>query len=144
MTDTIQPTILFKRPETITGTVEFPLPDGTAAKLACTFQYRTKKEFGALWDEIANATLEDVKKPAKSNAKKGEAEKKEAFSFEALMGQGDAVNAKNTLRYLVAWPDEMPALNAENLMAIFNEAPASAGAFWNAYRALCTTGTTGN
>src|SRR5574337_1888216 len=99
MTNTIQPTILFKRPETITGTVEFPLPDGTAAKLACTFKYRTKKEFGALWDEIANTTLEDVKKPAKSKAKKGEAEEKESFSFEVLMGLGDAANAENTMRY---------------------------------------------
>lgn len=158
-TNTIKPTILFKRPETIAGTVKFPLPDGTEAKLACQFKYRTRKEFGALWDEIAQASLTAASeaagapKPAKSRAAKGKAAAPTPvataptpaeFTFEGMMANGDEANAKNALRYLVNWPEELPALNVENLIQIFDEAPAAAPAFWNTYRNLCTTGVAGN
>ena len=154
MTDTIQPTILFKRPETIDGTVEFPLPDGTTAKLACTFKYRTKKEFGALWDEIAKTTIEnaendgadEAKSKVKTKPKKEEPSDaaKEEFSFEALFGRGDKAIAKNTMRYLASWPSHLPELGEASLMQVFNEAPASAAAFWDTYRSLCTRGMVGN
>lgn len=139
MSETIKPTVIFKRPETIDGIVEFPLPTGTTAKLACKFKYRTKKEFGALWDEITQSA--DADKAASTDDNGAE---KEQVSFVALIDQGNHKNASNVLRFLEAWPAELPELNEANLMQAFDEAPASSLAFWNTYRNLCLTGTAGN
>lgn len=159
MTQTIKPTILFKRPDSIPGTVEFLLPTGETAKLACQFKYRTRPEYGAFVDEIAAQTVEkakaqfqpdeaktDAAKPrtrakAKANADAAEAP---AFSLEALLKTGDESNADSVLKYLVSWPEQLPPLNKENLMQVFGEAPAAAGAFWETYRNLCTVGRMGN
>lgn len=144
MSETIKPTILFKRPETIDAVVEFPLPDGTTAKLACKFKYRTRKEFGALWDEIAK-TFTDAAKTADEAKAGADAESpKEEVSIEAIFDRGNETAAKNTLRYLAAWPADLPPLTEANLEQLFDEAPASSNAIWNAYRNLCTTGVAGN
>lgn len=134
MTQTIKPTILFKRPDTIDAVVEFPLPTGDTAKLACKFIYRTRAEFGSFWDEISKA----------GDAKKDKAGKDGDFSFAALMAQGDRSNAQHALRFIASWPDDMPKLTADTLEQVFNEAPAAAPAFWEAYRNLCTVGRLGN
>lgn len=146
MTDTIQPTILFKRPEVLKGTVEFPLPDGTSAKLACEFEYRTRKEFGKLWDEIS-ASATELAKPKKSRKSKRSDEVEDspvAFTFESMMERATELNAENTLRYLKKWPEDLPPLGKTTLMQLFDEAPASQTAFFNAYRSICTTGFEGN
>lgn len=147
MTQTIKPIIAFKRPEVLKGTVEFPLPDGTTAKLACEFDYRTRKEFGKLWDEI-NASSHELAKPKVAKPKgKGKAADEApaaAFTFEAMMDRANEMNADNTLRYLKKWPDDLPELSKEALMQLFDEAPASQTAFFAAYRNLCTTGFAGN
>ena len=140
MSEIIKPTILFKRPETIDGIVEFPLPDGTTAKLACKFTYRTRKEFGALWDELSKGPQDDGDAKAAEHTDSA----KEARSFESIFNRGNATMAKSTLRYLAAWPSELPPLTAESLEQLFDEAPAANNAFWNAYRSLCTTGVVGN
>ena len=139
MSEIIKPTILFQRPETIEGVVEFALPDGKKAKLDCKFKYRTKKEFGALWDELSKSYQDgDAKAVEHTDGAK------EDMSFEAIFGRGNATMAKNTLRYLQGWPSELPPLTAEALEQLFDEAPAANNAFWNAYRSLCTTGVVGN
>ena len=135
-----------KRPETISGTVEFPLPDGTSAKLDCKFKYRTRKEFGALWDEIAGASLA-VGAP-QPDASKDEADKDAEdapkFTFAGMFERGDEANADNALKYLAAWNEEHPALTKDTLTELFDQAPAAPAAIWNAYRQLCTTGRLGN
>lgn len=144
MSETIKPTILFKRPETIDAVVEFPLPDGTTAKLACKFKYRTKKEFGALWDEIVKTLTDAAKTEGESKAEEANESVKETVSIEAIFDRGNETAAKNTLRYLAAWPADLPPLTEANLEQLFDEAPASSNAIWNAYRNLCTTGVAGN
>ena len=124
--------ILGKRPETISDTIEFPLPDGTTAKVPCDFKYRTRKEFGQLWDQISAGAGEAVKVDG------------EKFTFEGMFARGDAVNAENALEYLASWPDTMPALTKETLIELFDQAPAAPAAFWNGYRDLCTKGRLGN
>lgn len=140
--DKAAPFILGKRPETISGTIEFPLPDGTSAKLECKFKYRTRKEFGALWDEIAGSTL------ALATAQQEGAVKKEGdevkFSFAGMFERGDAVNADNVLKYLAAWNEDFPALSKDTLIELFDQAPAAPAALWDGYRQLCTTGRLGN
>lgn len=126
------PFILGKRPESISGTVEFPLPDGTEAKIPCQFKYRTRKEFGELWDKINEAAGGGI--PIDG----------EKFSLAGMFERGAAANADNALEYLVSWPDTMPPLNKESLIAVFDQAPASLQAFWDGYRQLCTTGRLGN
>ncbi|WP_416820234.1 phage tail assembly chaperone [Delftia tsuruhatensis] len=139
--DKAAPFILGKRPETISGTIEFPLPDGTSAKLECKFKYRTRKEFGVLWDEIAGATLALATAQQDTAKKEGEEAK---FSFAGMFERGDAVNAENVLKYLAAWNEEFPALSKETLIELFDQAPAAPAALWDAYRSLCTTGRLGN
>ena len=126
------PFILGKRPESISGTIEFPLPDGTEAKIPCEFKYRTRKEFGELWDKIAEAGGSSVQLDG------------EKFSFAGMFERGAAANADNVLEYLISWPDTMPPLSKETLIAVFDQAPASAQAFLDGYRQLCTTGRLGN
>lgn len=125
------PFILGKRPESISGTIEFPLPDGTEAKIPCEFKYRTRKEFGELWDKITEGGA-DIQADG------------EKFSFAGVFERGAAANADNVLEYLIGWPDTMPPLTKETLMAVFDQAPASTQAFWDGYRQLCTTGRLGN
>lgn len=147
MTQTISPIIAFKRPDVLKGTVEFPLPDGTSAKLACEFEYRTRKEFGKLWDEIA-ASATDVAKPKKSRKSKGSDEVEDSspvtFTFESMMERANELNAENTLRYLKKWPEDLPPLSKKTLVQLFDEAPAAQAAFFTAYRNICTTGFEGN
>ncbi|MCG3784617.1 phage tail assembly chaperone [Delftia acidovorans] len=139
--DKAAPFILGKRPETISGTIEFPLPDGTSAKLECKFKYRTRKEFGVLWDEIAGATLALATAQQDTAKKDGEEAK---FSFAGMFERGDAVNADNVLKYLAAWNEEFPALSKDTLIELFDQAPAAPAALWDSYRQLCTTGRLGN
>lgn len=130
-----------KRPETIAGTVEFPLPDGTSAKLDCKFHYRTRKEFGALWDEISGASL--AMAAPQSDAGQADADTPK-FTFAGMFERGDEANASNTLKYLAAWNEEHPALTKDTLVELFDQAPAAPAAIWDAYRQLCTTGRLGN
>ncbi len=146
MSNTIKPTILFKRPEFIEAVVIFPLPDGTEAKLACKFQYRTRKEFGALWDEIS-ASANDLAKPkprAKSKGKEVEPEALDVFTYEGMIQRGTELNAENSLKYLKGWPEELPKLTKEALMQLFDEVASANGAFWNTYSRLCAGGVSGN
>jgi len=125
--------ILGKRPETVAGTVEFPLPDGTTAKIPTLFKYRTRKEFGALWDQMLVDAGDKVK-----------AVDNEKHTFAGMFERGDSANAENALKYIAGWPDTMPTLDKGALADLFDQAAAAPAAFWDAYRQLCTTGRLGN
>ena len=128
------PFILGKRPEHIAATVKFPLPDGAEAEISVKFAYRTRTEFGALWDEIA-ASGQSLVSPGSPD---------ETITYEGLMGKGNASNAQNTLKYLVSWEGVPVELNAKNLEQLFDEAPAASSAFWDTYRAAVLAGRVGN
>lgn len=128
------PAFIFgKRPEFVEGTVKFPLPDGTEAEVKTKFAYRTRKEFGALWDEVA-ASSQELAKP----------EEGEVITYEGMMGKGNAANAKNAIKYILGWEGVPAELNAQSLEQLFDEAPAAASAFWEAYRSVILSGRLGN
>lgn len=127
------PFIFGNRPEFIESEVKFPLPDGTEAVLKVKFAYRTRKEFGALWDEVA-ASSQDMAKPVEG----------EEPTYANLMGRGNAVNAKNAMKYIKAWEGVDVELSQASLEQLFDEAPAAYPALWDAYRNTALTGRTGN
>lgn len=128
------PAFIFgNRPEFIEGVVKFPLPDGTEADVKTKFAYRTRKEFGALWDEIA-ASGQELAKP----------EEGEVITYEGMMGKGNASNAKNAIKYILGWEGVPVELSAQSLEQLFDEAPAAANAFWEAYRTVILSGRLGN
>lgn len=125
--------ILGKRPEFLLSTVKFPLPDGTEAAVEVKFTYRTRTEFGALWDEVA-ASGQTLAAPVEG----------EAVTYAGLMGKGNAANAKNTMQFLASWEGVPVDLNEANLEQLFDEAPAASPAFWEAYRSAVLSGRLGN
>lgn len=128
------PAFIFgQRPKHIEDTVKFPLPDGTQAEVKVQFAYRTRKEFGALWDEIA-ASGQELAKPVEG----------ETITYEGLMGKGNETNAKNALKYIKGWEGVPVELSAASLEQLFDEAPAASPAFWEGYRNAVLTGRLGN
>lgn len=114
------------RPETITAPVSFVRVTGEVAEMDCKFKYRTRREFGELWDEVSNA---NVPQPAEG----------EKFSFANLADRGLEFSAERTLKYLVGWGVEIE-LNKAALVQLFDEEPNAAAAFWDAYRAALVDG----
>jgi len=114
------------RPETITAPVSFVRVTGEVAEMDCKFKYRTRREFGELWDEVSNA---NVPQPADG----------EKFSFASLADRGLEFSAERTLKYLVGWGVEIE-LNKAALVQLFDEEPNAAAAFWDAYRAALVDG----
>ena len=114
------------RPETITAPVSFVRVTGEVAEMDCKFKYRTRREFGELWDEVSNA---NVPPPADG----------EKFSFANLADRGLEFSAERTLKYLVGWGVEIE-LNKAALVQLFDEEPNAAAAFWDAYRAALVDG----
>lgn len=128
------PAFIFgKRPEFVEATVKFPLPDGEEAAVNAKFAYRTRTEFGALWDEVAAASQE-LAKPVEG----------EEITYAGLMGKGNQANAQNIMKYLKAWDGVPVELNEANLTQLLDEAPAAANAFWDAYRTAILSGRPGN
>lgn len=127
------PFIFGKRPESIECVVKFPLPDGTEAEVKTKFAYRTRKEFGALWDDVS-ASGQEMAKPVEG----------EAFTYENMMGRGNALTAKNAMKYISGWEGVPVELSEANLEQLFDEAPAAANAFWDAYRTAILQGRLGN
>lgn len=132
MTDKKKPAayIFGARPETLSASVKFKSVTGVDVDILCQFKYRDRVEFAAFWDEISDTKLPDLKDGEK-------------FSFERLAGQGLESTATRTLQFLQSWPLEL-AVNQDNLIRMFREEPAAAGAFWDAYRGACAEGRLGN
>lgn len=122
--------IFGKRPETITAAVKFTSVTGAEVDIECQFKYRTRKEFSALWDELAGPVTDSATADA-------------VPTFAQLADKGLKVNAERALQYLSGWPLDLE-LNAHNVLQLFDEEPDAPGAFWNAYRAACTEGRRGN
>ncbi|MCX7504514.1 phage tail assembly chaperone [Delftia tsuruhatensis] len=121
------PAFIFgERPETITAPVSFVRVTGEVVELECKFKYRTRREFGELWDEVSNA---NVPQPADG----------EKFSFANLADRGLEFSAERTLKYLVGWDVEID-LDKAALVQLFDEEPNAAAAFWDSYRGALVDG----
>ena len=131
-TQTKPPAFIFgARPETIEFPVKFKSITGADVDIECQFQYRTRKEFATLVDKFATPTVNP-----------GELAE-EDYSFARLTDGGLKTHATRTLEFLKGWPLDLP-LNAQALIQLFDEEPAAAGAFWEAYRTAITEGRQGN
>lgn len=119
------------RPETVEFPVKFKSITGADVDIICKFQYRTRKEFAELWDEFS-APAENRAMPSAQD-----------FSFARLAADGLETHAARTLKFLKSWPLEL-TLDARGLVQMFDEEPAAAGAFWDAYRTAITEGRQGN
>ena len=118
------------RPETLTADVKFTSVTGVEVDMACTFVYRDREEFGALWDEIADAKLPELPEGEK-------------FTFERLAKEGVEFSADRTMKFLLGWPLDLEFCR-ENVLRMFREETTAAAAFWEAYRGACTEGRLGN
>ncbi len=114
------------RPQTITALVSFVRVTGEMIELECKFKYRTRREFGELWDEVSDAKIQQ---PAEG----------EKFSFAGLADRGLEFSAERTLKYLADW-DLGIELDKAVLLQLFDEEPNAAAAFWEAYRSALVDG----
>lgn len=125
---------LGQRPKTFKPfPVKFELPeDGTEATIEVTYKYRTRKEFGALVNEMyADAGIVQPKTESGS------------VDFEKLHQQLGEKSAGHLLKSIEAWNlDER--LGLESLKQLCDEMPAAAAALSMAYAAACTEGRLGN
>ena len=118
------------RPETLTADVKFTSITGAEVDMACAFVYRDREEFGAFWDEIADAKLPQLPEGEK-------------YTFERLATDGIEFSVDRTMKFLKSWPLDLKFCRA-NVLRMFREEPAAPAAFWDAYRAACAEGRLGN
>lgn len=123
---------LGNRPKSFTRTVTFPMLDGTEGSIECVFKYRTRTEFGAFIDEIAE----------KAGAKP-KAQEAEKFSLAALMEKTRDTNADYLLQVLDGWNLDVE-LSRDALAQLADECPAAATAIMETYRVAITEGRLGN
>lgn len=122
--------ILGKRPESFKRKVTFPMLDGGDGIIMCEFKYRTKKEFGALIDSMAQdaGVAPDVDKP---------------LLIADLMGKTVEKNADYLMDIIKGWDAEAD-LTRDNVEQLCDELPGAAVAIMEAYRAAVVEGRLGN
>lgn len=119
------------QPASFTRAVNFPMLDGTTGSIECQFKYRTRSQFGALVDEMAD------------NAKTDVADITQVGSMERYMQLGSAANARYLLKILDGWGLDQP-LTPETANQLADELPAAVGAIVETYRAAIIEGRLGN
>ena len=119
-------------PKDFTRTIQFQTLSGNKEEFDVTFNYRTRKEFGELFDEMVAA--------AKA---RGGASGPEEVSMSAVMDATSGDNSQYLLKALAGW-DLDQELNEANAKRLANEFPAAANAIMEAYRAACLEGRLGN
>lgn len=125
--------ILGKRPDFVEVPVTLDLPDGGTASIVLECEYRTRKEFGELWDDIAKASQESLA-PAEG----------EEVTYKGMFGKGNATNAANAMKYVKAWRGIDVDVNAANLEQLFDEIGDASSKFWDGYRNRIVSGRLGN
>ena len=129
--------VLGKRPANFKKTVTIPMLDGTKGTIECVFKYRTKKEFGAMVDELFSQgkAADQEEAPAGEDAPK--------FSVAEALAKAVDANAKYLLQLLEDWNLDVD-LSEEALEQLSDELPGAAAAIMETYRAACTEGRLGN
>jgi hypothetical protein len=129
---------LGKRPDTFKPfSVSFTLPDGSEGKIEATFRYRTRREFGAMLDDLFGS-------PGKELPQRTEADGAPKLTdYEALFARTSEANARHLLTALAGWSLEEP-LTEESLQSLCDELPAAAAALMAGYSTACQEGRLGN
>ena len=121
---------LGNRPETFKKVVSFKFLDGSDGAINCTFNYRTKTEFG----QFIDAMFADAGEARPADEK---------FSMADLMSKTVEKNADYLLKALKAWDLDVD-LTAETANQLCDELPAAASAILEAYRTATVEGRLGN
>lgn len=120
-------------PKTFSRNIKFEVLDGSKENFDVTFHYRTRKEFGVMFDEMASA--------AKARGLKDK--NKDDLTMTEVMEATTGENSKYLLKTLAGWELEQE-MNEENVERLSNEYPAAANAIMEAYRTACLEGRSGN
>lgn len=109
--------------------VKFTLPDGEEGKISATFKYRSRKDFGAMMNQMFSDA--------------GEEKSEGVPDFQELFGKMGDKNADHLLNSLDSWNLDFE-LNRDNLCQLSDQYPAAAVALMAAYRNACVDGALGN
>lgn len=134
---------LGQRPATFQRTVTFTLVDGSEGSIGMVYKYRTRREFGALQDEMLDkmrADAEAQEKQAKKSAKKSEAPK---ISLEEVWTEASKNNADFVLKLAEGWDLDEP-FTREAIEQLSDEIPAAVTAIVESYRQAVVEGRLGN
>lgn len=124
---------LGNRPKSFTRKVSFEMLDGSIGKIEVTYKYRTKKEFGELYDAMM----------AKRTDLASEAAAPKQFLLANALASGSEHDAAYLAELVEGWNiDQAPTHEA--FVQLCNELPAASGAIINAYRDAIVEGRLGN
>lgn len=127
---------LGKRPETFPHTVKFPMLEGGEGTVPVTYKYRTRKEFGAFWDELTAGADASTNNSASDNPI-------EKFSLAKLYAKSSVKNAQDVLKIITDWGlDE--ELSIESVQQLNDELPLAVATLVGDYYTAMTTGRLGN
>jgi len=121
--------ILGEDPKTFApATIKFVRPNGEAGEIVVTYKYRTRKQFGALMNDIHGDTGE--KAPEK-------------IDFAALFEKALDKNADHLMACVDSW-DLDDKVSRETMQTLCDKLPAAAIALMAGYSAACNEGRLGN
>jgi len=119
------------RPKNFVRTVTFALPEGGEGRIACTYRYRTRTQFGEFVDALM------AKSPV------GRPDYTDRGLCHQLQQSLIASNAGYLINALDGW-DLDEELNVANLERLADELPGAVMAIMEDYRAACCEGRLGN
>ena len=118
-------------PKTFKRNIKFETLEGVKEDFDVVFNYRSRKEAGALFDEMLSA------------AKARGAQNRDDMTMTEIMEATTGDNSKYLIKALASWEFEQE-LNDVNAERLANEWPGAAGAIMEAYRTACLEGRLGN
>ena len=119
-------------PKSFPHTVKVQMLDGTEGTIECSFKYRTRTEYGAFIDELADVA--GVKLSADDGAK---------FSMRDLMEKTKEANADYILKVVDGWNLDVD-FNRANVAQLCDELPGVAAKIMETYRTAISDGRLGN
>lgn len=138
---------LGKRPKSFSRKVEFTMVDGDSAELTVVFKYRTKREFGALIDELVQpakqAEASNADQPSLIDTDASVPEVKTVQLVEFMTASIEA-QADYILKICDGWDIPDAPFDRESVIAFCDEQPAGAKAVMSMYREAITEGRLGN
>lgn len=126
------------RPGDIQHTLIVDLPDGTKGTMPVIYVYRTRKEFGALIDEMAEASRREAEQPADAAQTSAQ-----PVTVEGVYDGRSKANAQYLGRILSGWGLDEP-FGPDALAQLCDELPGAAAQIIEAYNQVITEGRLGN
>lgn len=126
------------RPRTFQRNVKFQMLDGSEGSIGVIYKYRTRREFGALTDELMAEIRAENERASKDTG-----EPAEAISLETVWAQAGAKNADYLLRIAEGWDLDEP-FTRESIEQLSDELPGAVTAIVHEYRTAIVEGRLGN